>query len=222
MVMLSNPVLAQVSGALTVENDYEVRGYSLSARKPAAVLDLSYEHPSGLYFNGSAIADLDDNHDPALLGLIANVGYASRITPRLSVDGGVTHLELFQRYGQSQNLGYTEAYLGLTGYGFSSHIYASPDYYRPGVKALYGEVKWSHALPAKFQLSLHAGALGYLSLPAAYASRSTQYDWRVGLSRPVGAFDVFAAVTGGGPAPDYYDLHPHSRTALTVGANWAF
>src|SRR5579863_229225 len=57
---------AQVSGSVSVMSEYIVRGYSVSAGKPAASLNLSYDDPSGLYLNGSLIGALDTQNKPAL------------------------------------------------------------------------------------------------------------------------------------------------------------
>ena len=215
------PAAAQVVGAVTLQNDYEFRGYSLSARKPAAILDLSYDHSSGVYLNGSAIMDLDYESQPAVLGAIADLGYARRLSPSLSLDIGLTHLDLFQRYGEHAQLGYAEAYAGVLYSSFSGRFYYSPDYFKAGAQTLYAELDWASRPFAEFRLNAHVGLLGYVARPTGY-NRRNQYDWRLGVSRPLGPLDLHLAVTGGGPSPDFYDLRPHPKTALTGGASWAF
>ena len=212
---------AQVAGALSLQNDYEFRGYSLTARKPAAVLNLSYDHASGLYLNGSAIGDLDVHERPQLAGLIANAGYARRISPRISLDAGISHLDLYQRYGVRNRLQYSEAYVGVLAHDFSSHLYYSPAYFRHGVSTLYGEIDWGRTAWVNWRLYAHAGVLGYVAQPTGQ-SRVTQVDWRVGVSHPLGPLDGSLAITGGGPSPDFYDLHPHQRTTATAGLSWTF
>jgi uncharacterized protein (TIGR02001 family) len=215
------PAAAQVVGAVTLQSDYIFRGYSLSARKPALIVDLSYDHPSGLYLNGSAIADQDYGYRPALLGAIANLGYARRLSPKVSLDLGLSHLDLFQRYGAHERLGYTEAYAGVLADSVSARLYYSPGYFRSGVQTLYGEVDWASRPVAEFRFNAHLGWLDYLALPAGFRRRG-QYDWRLGVSRPLGPFDLHLALTGGGPGPDFYDLHPHNKTALSGGVSWTF
>jgi hypothetical protein len=35
-------------------------------------------------------------------------------------------------------------------------------------------------------------------------------------------FDLYVALTGGGPGKDYYDGLPHDKTALIGGITWTF
>jgi uncharacterized protein (TIGR02001 family) len=210
-----------VAGVVSLQNDYEFRGYSLSARRPAAALDVSVDTASGVYFGGTAIGDLDVAERPQMLGVIANVGYARRVTPTVSLDAGLTDLQLFQRYGVRADLGYTEAYVGVLTHGFSAHLHYAPDYFHKGAATVYGELDWSATTVAQLHLDAHVGLLGYTQLPADY-SRHSQYDWRIGVSRPAGPFDLRLALTGGGPSPDFYDLRPHPKTAFTAGASWTF
>jgi len=211
-----------VAGKLTLQNDYQLRGYSLSARRPVAVLDLSYEHPSGLYVNESTIGLLEHDGDPALLGVVGNVGYARRMGPEVSIDGGVTRSEYYQRYGVRESAGYTEVYLGFIAHRIASHLYYSPDYFYSGVSTLYGEVEGAVEPVPKLHLSTHVGLLSYVAMPAGYSRPSNQYDWRVGLSREFGVFDLHAAVSGGGPGDDYYGGGRHGKTAFVVGGGWTF
>lgn len=207
---------------MAVQNDYRVRGYSVSDREPVAILSLSYDHPSGFYLSGTAIGSLAFSGARLPLGTIEEVGYARRLAPTLSIDGGVTRSDFSQLYGYRAHYGYTQAYVGLIGKFVSGHVYYSPDYYRRGVSTLYGEVDGTIEWVAKVRLNAHLGYLDYLHAPSAYGPEQDQYDWRIGASRPFGPFDVHAAVTGGGPGPDYDYGRLRSKTALVVGASWTF
>jgi uncharacterized protein (TIGR02001 family) len=206
---------------VTLQSDYIFRGYSLSARKPAIIADLSYDHPLGVYFNGSAIADQGYDYQPAMLGTIVNLGYARRLSAALSLDAGLSHLDLYQRYGVHDRLGYTEGYVGLSASSVSARLSYSPDYFKTGAQTLYGEVDWASRPVAEFRFNAHLGWLDYLALPTGYRRRS-QYDWRLGVSRPAGPFDLHLALTGGGPGQDFYDLRPHDKTALSGGVSWSY
>ncbi len=184
---------------------------------------LSYDASSGFYASAFAVGALEEGSDhPVLLGAIGNVGYAKRLSPGLSIDGGVVDSEYPNRLGGYGATRYTELYLGLLTHNLSTRLYYSPNYYTPGQHTLYGEVDGSIRLPAEFHLNGHIGLLGYLRTPEGRTSRGTQYDWRIGLSRQLGPFDLHAAVSGGGPGDDYYDRIYHSRTALTAGIGWRF
>lgn len=215
------PVSAQVSATISVESDYRHRGYSLSAGEPVAVVDLGYDHSSGIYLNGSAIAVIDGDDGPALLGGQANIGYAARIGPGISADAGILRTEYTDRSSARRPYHYTEAYVGLAAHGLSSRVYYSPDYYRPGRSTLYFELETAMRPAPNWTLSGHVGALTYLSEPPRFANTSG-YDWRVGVSRRWGAFDVHASVSGGGPRNDYYRGSVRDRTALVGGVSLTF
>lgn len=214
------PVLAQVAGSLAVQNDYEQYGYSLSARRPVAIASVSYDQPSGLYLNGSAVGTINLQDSPALLGLTENAGYARRLTPLVSIDGGVSYTELFQRYGVDGSAQYGEVYAGFATHGMAAQIYYSPNYLSPSASILYEDWEGAVSGPADLSFGAHLGALEYVHSP--YGPEAVQYDWRLTVSRPIKAVVLRIGISGGGPDPDYYDLRPHAKTALIAGASWAF
>jgi len=216
------PAAAQFAGSLSVDNDYRLRGYSISGGRPVASLNLSYDLPSGVYANGVAIGTLDRQDEARLLGVIGNLGYARMIANDLSLDAGVSRTQ-YDHYvaGPDRGAHYTEFYLGLLTSGFSSHLYLSPDYLHGGVTSIYGEIDGALRPIHRWRLSAHVGMLGYLAAPDTL-HRSTQYDWRTGIARRLGPFDIHAAITGGGPGADHYYGRSHSRTAVVGGASWTF
>ncbi len=199
-----------------------MRGYSVSRGRPVGILDLSYDHPSGVYANGSFFGALPDDGNPGLLGMIGDIGYARRLNSVLSIDGGVTRSQYIGIGAGGYHTGYTEIYAGLASRRLSAHLYYSPDYFRPGVKTLYGDVGGDVGIFADIRLNAHFGALGYLDRPAPLSPARTQYDWRVGASRQFGAIDLQTALSGGGPSPQFYDGKPHSKTRFIVGAGYTF
>lgn len=205
-----------------MQNDYRVRGYTISGDKPAAILGFSYDHPSGFYLNGSAIGTLDHGNDPALLGAIGNIGYARRIGPRVSIDAGYTRTQYTHYVGAARgNAHYDEFYAGISAHGLSAHVYVSPDYFRREVSTIYGELDGAIKPVGEWRLTGHVGVIGYLSQPR-YLSFSTQYDWRIGISRPIKRFDLHVALTGGGPGNDHYHNRAHGKTAVIGGVSWFF
>jgi len=220
-LVAATPGYAQVSGDITLQSDYRLRGHSISSGDPVAMLDLSYDHPSGLYLNGSVIGVLREG-DAALLETVGGIGYAKRLTPTLSLDGGFSRTEYRDAYGLDYPVDYNEVYVGLYGRNVSGHLYYSPDYYYRGVRTLYGELETSKELTNKLRLSAHGGVLDYVDMPAGWPRPKTQYDWRLAASRQLGPVDFRAALTGGGPGPDYYEYRAHKRTAVVVSATWTF
>jgi len=207
---------AQVAGGVTLQNDYRSRGYSLSGAQSVAVADVSYDHASGLYLNGSVIGGHNAWNDVAVLGVIENVGYARRISSRLTVDGGVVHSEYFERYGSNGTGRYTEAYLGLASRDLSARVGYSPDYFRHGAKTLYSEVNGGLDTIASLRLNAHLGYLSCLDMPDDRRC-SGHYDWRLGVSRQIQRLELRAAVSGVQPGGRF-----RPDPALVFGASWTF
>lgn len=212
----SAPARAQVAGDLTLQSDYRLRGHSLSGGDPVAILNLSYDHPTGVYANGSTIGVFREG-GMELLGLTGNIGYARRVTPDLSLDAGLMRSEYREVYGLEEEVGYNEYYVGLYTHGVSTHLYYSPDYYYRGVETLYGELEGAREVAANVRLSAHVGLLNYIGMPAGPRN---QYDWRIAASRQFGSLDLRAALSGGGPGSVEYG--PDSQTALVASASWMF
>jgi uncharacterized protein (TIGR02001 family) len=211
-----------MAAKLSLESDYQVRGYSVSQGRPVGVVDLAYDFASGVYANGSLFGALPNDEHTGLLGVIGDIGYARRLNGVLSVDGGLTRTEYIGVGTGGYHTGYTELYAGVATRRLSAHIYYSPNYFWRAAKTLYGEVDGNIGLIADVRLNGHLGFLGWLDRPAWLPPARTAYDWRIGASRQFGAVDVHAAVTGGGPAPQYYDGKMHSKTEFIVGAGYTF
>lgn len=210
-----------MAASIGVASDYRLRGYSLSASEPVVTADLAYDDPAGIYTNASAIAVLGRD-GLALMSLQGNVGYAQRLSPGLSIDGGILRSQYFESFSGEQDAHYTEAYLGFATRRLTSRIYVSPDYFENNVWTAYGEIEGVIKPATQWSLNGHVGALIYLRQPSRYRSRSSQYDWRVSLSREIGAFAMYAALSGGGPDSDYYGQGRHGRTAFVIGASHIF
>jgi uncharacterized protein (TIGR02001 family) len=216
------PCLSQVAGTISLDSDYRLRGYSISGGKPAASASLSYDDPSGLYASGTAIGSLNYENRPDLLGALASVGYARRITTQISLDAGVSRTQYFNdASAPSGNAHYTEFYGGFIFHGISAHAFVSPDYLRHNYSVAYGEIDVLLKSFRSWNINGHIGVLGYLSSPREI-KLGTQYDWRLGLSRRLGHFDLHAAITGGGPGSDYYRGRTHSKSAVVGGVSWSF
>jgi len=218
----SAPASAQFAGSLSIDSDDRLRGYSVSDDRPVASLNLSYDLPSGLYANGSVIATLDHADNVHPLGVIANLGYARSVDSGLSLDAGITQTQYYRYVAATGgDAHYTDFYVGVLTPGLSSHLYLSPDDLHRGVTSLYGEIDGALRPIRGWRLSAHIGAIGYLAAPGGLV-RKTHYDWRAGVARRLGPFDVHAAITGGGPGNDYYLSSAHHRAALVGGASWVF
>lgn len=220
--MLPARATAQISGSVSLQSDYRLRGYSLTEGEPTAIVSLSYDDSSGFYLNGSAFRALAHYDNPAMYGFTANAGYARRISPGLSIDGGVLDSEYRHRYGYGASTHYTEFYAGLLTSHLASHVYYSPNYFRAGTSTLYAEFEGTVSTVGELRFNAHVGRLTYIDQRSNQAQRADQYDWRLTASRRFRMFDFYLALTGGGPGKDYYDGNPHSKTALLGGVTWTF
>ncbi len=220
--IIAQPAHAQVSASIDVESDYRLRGYSLSSGRPVATAQVGYDDDSGIYLNLSATGMLGRD-DPLFLGVQGNIGYAKRLSRRVSIDGGVLRSQYRAPDPTTRSHNYTDIYLGVIADPVSARVYYSPDYYRPGVSTLYGEVEGTVRPAKNWRLNAHLGSLVYLRTPAVYfPGREARYDWRLGVSRQFGNLDLHAALSGGGPGREYYSGGLHGKTALTAGASWSF
>jgi hypothetical protein len=219
-LLIADPAAAQLGGSIAVDSDYRLRGYSLTGNHPAASAQLTYDDPSGFYFDLSGLAELSRD-EVRFLGVIANAGYAKRLSPHVTIDGGVLRSQLRSagRYGRPYQ--YTEVYAGAFVGPVSARIYYSPDYRYHGQSTLYGELEAGFEPAPNWRVSGHVGTLVYLNSASIYDAGSTHQDWRASVSRQFGNFEVHTALSGGGPSR-YYGFKVHKNTALTAGASLSF
>ena len=218
-VLLAAPVSAQFAGSIALQSDYRDRGYSISGDDPAANLNLSYDYASGVYLDSSIIADIGDG-SPKPLGAIGGVGYARRVGQRVSLDVGYAHTQYFH-YADARGDGrYDEVYAGISAYGLSAHVYASPDYYQPAVWALYGELDGTVRPVGEWRLIAHVGVLNRLSRPQV-PEPDRAFDWRIAVSRPIRHFDIQVGLTGAGPRDDE-QARSRGRVGPVGLISWSF
>jgi uncharacterized protein (TIGR02001 family) len=219
---LATPAMAEVGASVSILSEDGLRGHAVSRGRPVATLDLSYDDAGGVYLGGSATGVATANQGAQLLGAKANIGYARRFTPNLIVDVGIVHSRYTEYFSGGRAAHYTEAYVGLITDHFSSHIHYSPDYFRSGLSTIYADVEGVVRPASQWRLNAHLGLLTQTKGPRPPGVSRTHYDWRLGIARQAGAFDLQLALTGGGPDPDYYNGRAHSRTALVFGIVYTF
>jgi uncharacterized protein (TIGR02001 family) len=202
-----------------VFSDARFRGYSLSAGRPVAILDLAYDDPSGLYADATGTGVLRSGGDPAPLGLQLTGGYAKRLKSGTTLDFGVTHSSYSKYSNGSGGRSYTEVYAGIARGAISSRIFLSPHYFASGHWTAYGEVNANVSPARKWNVNGHVGVLVPLRTPYG-ESYQKQADWSIGVSRELGRLSLHAAWSDGAPGRDNYYGHGHSRSAFVVGASW--
>jgi uncharacterized protein (TIGR02001 family) len=168
---------AQTSGSVTLVSDYRFRGVSLSNGHPALQLNLEYDSARDWYAGifASPVILKDETRRPQLIGY---AGYARRLTDGVSWEAGAVRAA----FVGLADYDYTELYLGLSSENASGRIYASPDYYRQGVRSLYAEFNGAYPIRPWLQLIGHAG---YLSVsggnPASGSPMTNRWDARIGV-----------------------------------------
>ena len=220
LALFADPAAAQLGGSIAVDSDYRLRGYSLTDDHPAVSAQLTYDHPSGFYIDLSALAELSRG-DARFLGVIANAGYAKRLSPHLTIDAGVLRSQIRSAGRYSPPYEYTELYAGAFAGPVTARIYYSPDYRYYRQSTLYGELEAGFEPISAWRVSGHLGMLVYLNSASIYDAGTAHKDWRISIMRQFGNFEIHTALSGGGPT-HYEGLWVHKRTALTGGASVSF
>jgi len=217
------PAVAQVSGAVSAESDFRLRGYSVSGGRPVGSARLGVDDESGVYADASATVVLTRNDGVRFLGYQVDAGVAKRLGGDWVIDLGIAHNQFRAAYVGGYPLTYTEGYIGTTRGPVSAYLFVSPNYYRPGFWTVYGQVE-ATVMPARdWRLMAHVGSLHHLYTPEPYTLRhETLYDWRVGATRAFGSLELHLNVSGGGPGRQYYYGQSQSRTAVVAGASLSF
>jgi uncharacterized protein (TIGR02001 family) len=212
---------AQVAAAVSVFSDDLYRGYSLSDNRPVAILDLSYDAPSGLYASLSGSVVASRHHGPQPLGAQAGLGYAKRLKSGLTVDLGAIHSEFSEYSSTEPRRSYSEAYLGLAGKYLSSRLFISPDYLKAGQWSLYGEVNGKVPVGTRTRFTAHAGMLVPLRGGSYYGNYRREIDWRFGAARDVGPVTLHVDLAGVVNRDDLYRERRYGQRRLVLGASWA-
>ena len=217
---LASAATAQTTARIAIQSDYRLRGYSLSDGNPVAIADVGHEFGGGFYANAAGILVYDDG--PALLGGQANIGYARRLSPRLSLDLGIVRSEYTSELTGYYAAGYTEFYAGLATDNLAARVSYSPDYFRPDTSTLYGEAEAVIRPEEGWRINLHAGILHYLDGRPYSMAEATYVDWRVGATRQLAGFDLFFNLSGREPGGRLYGRPCCSGPALVVGISRPF
>lgn len=215
----AEPATAQLAASVGIDSDYRLRGYSLSNDQPTASAQVTFDDRSGLYFSLSALNELGQGS--RFLGVIANAGYAKRLNEHVTIDAGVLRSQIRSAVQYSPGFKYTEIYAGAYVGPVVGRIYYSPDYRTGGRSTVYGELEAGFEPARNWRLSAHAGLLTYLNSRGIYQGGDTHRDWRIGVSRQFGNFEIHSALSGGKPY-EYSGFRVHKKVAATAGASFSF
>ena len=211
---------AQVSASVGVASDYRVRGISLSGARPVASLNLDYDHPSGLYFGGSAIAEQTTGGGVKSLGQVEYLGLAIHSDAGLSWDFGVKNQSTTLYGPRQQELQYADLYAGVFRDDVSLHLHYYPDHMSGSGSLVYLDLNGVARRGDDWRLTGHLGVTTPIDGPGGRTGGRERYDLRVGVARE---FRHCELTLGWSLAfPRLRPQFPQDSSALVAGASFFF
>ena len=215
-------VRAQESVSITVQSDYLLRGVSLSDGRPTLSLDFDYDDKSGAYAALSATA-VDTRHAGVeLLSVVADVGFAKRLSNGFTWDVGVSDSQISTFINGRYDANYVEAYAGLARGGLAARLYFSPGYLGESAKTIYLDVSGTVRPTDHWRLTAHAGMLSVVDGRAYTLGGRTHADFSASVAREFGRFEARLTASWAEPRPIYPEGVRHGRGALVASASVFF
>jgi uncharacterized protein (TIGR02001 family) len=220
--LCAGDVRAQESASITVQSDYLLRGVSLSDGRPTLGIELDYDDKSGAYGAVSATA-VDTRHAGLeLLSVVADIGYAKRLSNGLTWDVGVSDSQISTFVDGRYDANYAEIYAGVARGPLALHVYFSPGYLGETDKTIYVDLTGTVRPANHWRLTAHAGLLSIVDGRAYALGGRNHVDLRAGVARDFGRFEVRLNATWTDPRPVYPEGVAHGRAALVAGASVNF
>lgn len=182
----------------------------------------SYDHSSGLYASGSAIAAATRHDGAQLTGYQVYAGYARRFDADSSWEVGVSRTDVTEHFRPKYGVEYNELYAGVSTRRVSAHLYYSPNYLGENVGTLYATTTATFIPAPGWKAFAHAGILIPVDLRRRSEIRRTQFDLSAGLARRIGDIELQGQVTYFGPDDDLVAGKPQGRAAAAVSATLYF
>jgi uncharacterized protein (TIGR02001 family) len=217
-LLVSGAAQAQFGGGIAIESDNRFRGVSLTDGRPDLRLSLSYDHDSGV-FAGAAATQVEFMRGRHALQLLGYAGYATRVTPELGAEVGVTT----STFSGNTRYNYSEVFAGISNERWSVRAYYAPRYFGFDQATVYLEFGANAALNPRLRAFGHVGALMTSGGIAGEDGRRTRSDLRVGLGfSAAAAVDVqlaWVTATRGGP---YVVEYGGRRSSFVLSAQASF
>ena len=218
LLLASGATQAQFGGSVGIESDNRFRGVSLTDGRPDVRLSVGYDHASGV-FAGASATHVEFARGRHALQLLGYAGYATRVTPGLGAEVGVTS----STFGGHTRYDYSEVFAGVSNERWSMRAYYAPRYFGFDQATIYIELGANTALGSRLRAFGHAGALTTLGGAAGEEGRRTRGDLRVGLGfSAAAAVDLqlaWVTATRGGP---YVVEYATRRSTLVLSAVASF
>uniref|UniRef100_UPI0025F20381 TorF family putative porin n=1 Tax=Rugamonas sp. TaxID=1926287 RepID=UPI0025F20381 len=198
---------AQASVSLSLLSDYRFRGASLSDGNPAPQVGVNLDGDAGWY-GGALATGAVRLSERATAQVLAYGGYARRLASGWSWEAGATE----SVFTQARERDYGELYVGLSGERVNGRLYFAPRYFGYDSRTVYAEINGVYPLRDGLNLTGHAGWLHTLSGEAwPGVPADSRYDARIGLSAPLGEWNVQLAWVLTQRSGEHY-LHDDERS----------
>jgi uncharacterized protein (TIGR02001 family) len=189
----ASPANAQVAANVTVATSNIFRGESTSGDDAATSVELSYDHPSGL-FGGASVTATGGQHDPHFNAATQYAGYALRLGDS-SIELGVIHRDYDARsvFDEAYSPHYVEGFVGISHRSLKLRFYVSPNYLRDGGTTYYGELEGRLIKLGEWSLRGHGGVSVVPPEPGETGMRD-YYDLSLQAGRSFGKFSLSLGV----------------------------
>ncbi len=153
--LLAPLAMAEVSGAVTVTNDYRFRGVSQTAADPALQANIDWNHESGFFVGawGSNVDFDEPGYNGPDVEIDLYAGYYGEINDDTSYD-----LTLYRyNYPGDSELDYLEVSAGIDFNGFRAAYWFTNDYGGSDQDLHYTEINYGWEFVENWSLDLHYG-----------------------------------------------------------------
>ena len=213
-LLASASASAETSSEFEIKTDDRFRGRSLSNGNPVIDVDINVDMASGIYAGASTTFILSGQTQPVFQGVDGFIGFATRIDENVTLDVGVAGYAFTKNYSGNADDRYAEIYAGLSSGNFAAYVHYTSNYFDESIPVIYGEINFSKPMGSGYAVKAHAGLLAQTSGPSRLGGKSTRYDARVALSRPLLGLDAEIAWTYAGPNDRYFDGPWDGNSAL--------
>lgn len=221
-VSAASPVLAQVSGSVTLVSDFRLRGLSLNDGNIAVAAEVAVDHPTGIYAGASVVAGDTSRFGKEVLNHTAYLGYVTAVDDQTTVDFGLSHTQVYSNVAVPFSGSYTEIYAGVSLRRTSVRVSVTPSFIEPGLRAAYIDVNRTIPVTQRLRLLAHVGLLIPLGGTDAPILPTSRFDTRVGVARQFTRGEVQLHWSHTSADAQFLSERLQQRDAIVASASWFF
>ena len=223
IALLASPSAnAETSSEFEIKTDDRFRGRSLSNGDPVIDADINVDMASGIYAGASATFILSGQIQPVFQGVDGFAGFVTRIDDDVTLDLGVAGYIFTKNYSGNADDRYAEIYAGISSGEFAAYVHYTPNYFDKSIPVIYSEINFTRKIGSNYAVKAHAGLLAQTSGSSRLGGKSSRYDTRLALSRPILGLDAEIAWTYAGPNDRYFDgpWDGNSKLVFSIAKNF--